>query len=371
MTERDFNQMSHQQLVAHIHELERGAAVQAEASAADLHLLAEYKEALDAHSIVAITDRRGLITYVNDKFCEISKFAREELIGQDHRIINSGYHTKDFFRDLWGTILKGQTWKGEICNRARDGSIYWVDTTIFPFLDLHGKPVQYIAIRTDITKRKQQEQEHIELEKQVLEISERERRGIGQDLHDGLGQHLTGIELMVQALGSKLDKVSPEAAAQAARISEHVRDAIRQTKSLARGLSPVNLEANGLMSALQELTLSVRDIFHVNVSFNARNSVLLTDNVVATHLFRIAQEALSNALKHGAASNVRVELEQSAEAIQLTVSDDGRGFSSANQQSGMGLRIMAYRAGMIGGKLTVQSSAGHGTKVVCTAPVKG
>ena len=125
------------------------------------------------------------------------------------------------------------------------------------------------------------------------------------------------------------------------------------------------------MSALQELTLSVREIFRANVSFNARNSVLLTDNVVATHLFRIAQEALSNALKHGAASNVRVELEQSAEAIHLTVSDDGRGFSSANQQNGMGLRIMAYRAGMIGGKLTVQSSEGRGTKVVCTAPVKG
>jgi two-component system sensor histidine kinase NreB len=364
--------MSHSQLVAHIHELERGAVTQAESSAADLRLLAEYKKALDAHSIVAITDRRGLITYVNDKFCEISKFSREELLGQDHRIINSGHHTKEFFRDLWGTILKGQTWKGEICNRAKDGCIYWVDTTIFPFLDLHGKPLQYIAIRTDISQRKLQELEHIQLEKQVLEISERERRRIGQDLHDGLGQHLTGIELMVQALGSKLDSVSPESAAQALRISEHVREAIRQTKSLARGLSPVNLEANGLMSALQELSLSVRDMFHVNVSFHARNPVLLTDNVAATHLFRIAQEALSNALKHGAARTVRVDLDQSAEAINLTVSDDGHGFSSRqNQHSGMGLRIMAYRAGMIGGKVTVESSAGHGTKVVCTAPVKG
>jgi signal transduction histidine kinase len=213
--------------------------------------------------------------------------------------------------------------------------------------------------------------ERLRLEQQIIEISDRERRRIGQDLHDGLGQHLAGIELMTEALEQKLAAKSKPEAARAADIASHVREAIRQTRSLARGLSPVELDRHGLMSALQELAANASSMFRVNCRFTCVGHVHVENNIAATHLFRIAQEAVSNAVKHGRAKQIDIDLNDDPEAVRLTVTDDGRGLPEESARgNGMGLRIMSYRAGVIGGTVHVTPGAMDGTTVSCVVPRK-
>ena len=213
------------------------------------------------------------------------------------------------------------------------------------------------------------DRERRNLERQILEISEHERRRIGQDLHDGLGQHLTGIELMTQALEQKLAGKSKVGAAQAAKIAQHVRDAIRQTRSLARGLSPVELDAGGLMSALHELATNAQNMFRVRCVFRCETPVLIRENTVATNLFRIAQEAVSNAVKHGKADEVEIALGTVPQQVVLAVTDNGTGIpADVSGATGMGLRIMRYRASVIGAGFAIERLPGGGTLVTCSIP---
>jgi signal transduction histidine kinase len=247
-------------------------------------------------------------------------------------------------------------------------------------LDYLVKDAEFLAFVPAVVKRAlegldrerrlaEAEQQVRRLERELLEVSDREQQRIGQDLHDGLCQQLAAIELMSQVLEQKLEKRSKGDAVRAGEIARLVREAIGQTRLVARGLSPVNLESEGLMSALKELAGNTERFFGATCHFTCPEPVLVPNPAVATHLYRIAQEAVSNALKHGKATELRLELVHVANGIRLSVSDNGSGLPARPAGgSGMGLRIMQYRAGMIGGTLSVQNHSGRGTRVICAVP---
>jgi PAS domain S-box-containing protein len=251
----------------------------------------------------------------------------------------------------------------ETIRRRKDGKLIDISVTISPIRDEQGRIVGASKLARDISGRKQ-------LERQILEVSDREQRRIGHDLHDGLCQHLAGIELMSQVLGKKLAGKNKDGARRAADIARNVRETIGQTRALARGLSPVTLESEGLASALHEHAVNIEKMFGIRCRFDYDTQAPLHSPAISSHLFRLAQEAISNAIKHGKAREISIHLKADPGGVYLGISDNGSGFSlgATAKSEGMGLRIMRYRAGMIGGTLTVERNASGGTIVICTAP---
>jgi len=249
-----------------------------------------------------------------------------------------------------------------------DGSAFWANVIITSLRDEAGTRKGFAHITRDITELKR-------LEREVLEISEKEQQRIGQDLHDGLGQELTGLAFLSRNLGRRLAaQAQPEAAEEAQRISNLTTRAIEQTRELARGLSPVDLGPDGLLAALHSLAEQVQKMCGIPLELNLNAGVRIEDHTAAVHLYRISQEAITNAARHSRASHIWLGLQEVDRDIIVTVEDDGTGMpANLAEKKGLGLRLMLYRARMIGASLSIQGrgaagcgrGAGCGTVIRC------
>lgn len=322
-------------------------------------------ETVDA--LVLVLDRQGHIIRFNRACEQTTGFTFEEVRGKPIWELLQSANEITKFEEVFQQLEAGNAadTRFESYWIARDGTTHLIawSTTVMP---ASGDTPAYLVLSgMDITERKH-------LERTILDVSAREQRRIGQDLHDGLGQQLTGIAFMAKAQQQKLaEKQAPEAA-EAGKIVRLVNDAISRTRELARGLAPVVFDAHGLMSALQLHAGEVENLFRISCRFHCDPPVLISDANIATHLYHIAQEAVTNAVKHGQPRDILIRLSAMDGRGALMIKDDGKGLiQPAGDQRGMGLQIMKYRANMIRGTLEIRSEKHQGTTVTCRFPLEG
>ena len=384
-------------------EPKQASATNGDALERSLKELADIKFALDQSTIVAITDQRGIINYVNDEFCRISKYPRAELLGQDHRIINSGYHPKEFIRDLWTTIAAGQVWKGELRNLAKDGSVYWVDTTIVPYLNSEGKPYQYVAIRHDITQRKRAEAQVLQ---QAAELQRAAQLSFVGELAAGLAHEiknpLAGIQGGVDILIRRRDKNDPEREAlegmrhEVQRIDSTVRALLDRARP--RLVSVRTSSLNGIVEravnlARAQLTNAATQTQSVTIKFESPDDPLtipIDPAQIEDAVLNLIINAIESVDGNGEVK-IRVALsektqnetdgEMGDEAI-VQVSDNGRGigeedltrifnpfFTTRPGGTGLGLPAVRRIARAHSGRVDVSSSPGRGSTFTIRLPL--
>jgi PAS domain S-box-containing protein len=340
--------------------------------------LEQIRYALDQAAIVAITDVPGRITYVNEKFCEISKYSREELIGQDHRILNSGFHGKAFIRDLWRTIAKGRIWHGELRNRAKDGSIYWVDTTIVPFLDEHGKPRQYMAIRYDITERKRQEQRL--LDQAALTSLGEMAAVVAHEVRNPLAGIRSGLQLLLSLFPEVAEgrEFINEIIARVDSLNAVVGDLL--TFARVRELHRSQFD---LATYVSEIASSLRldpSMTNVTIAIDIGSRMVIDADadqlrLVLTNLILNAAQAMNHA------GVIAVAAGQQDGVVELTVTDSGPGipveirervfepfFTTKHRGTGLGLPTAKRIIQAHGGEISISGAEGRGTVVRLTVP---
>lgn len=354
--------------------------------------LANIKFALDKSAIVAITDKSGKIIHVNDKFCEISKYSREELLGKTHRIINSGFHPKEFFSEMWKTIASGKIWEGEICNRAKTGSLYWVNTVIVPFLDDDGKPCEYVSIRYEITQRKHAE-EQLKTYAKRLETSNQELQLFASVAAHDLQEPLRKILAFSDRLLSKYRSEVPEEGQMfldriqnsARRMQTLIDDLLSFSRIATRGQALVEVDLNQIVSeVLGDLEIRIEET-KANVQVG-RLPQVKADPMQMRQLF---QNLIGNALKFAQKEkypDVRIESTSADSQHTVTVQDNGIGFEekyldrifsifqrlhgrNEYEGNGVGLAICRRIIERHGGTITAESRPHQGAKFIITLPV--
>ncbi|MBI3541881.1 MAG: PAS domain S-box protein [Deltaproteobacteria bacterium] len=340
----------------------------------------DLRRALDQSSIVALTDSAGKITYVNDKFCEISKYSREELIGQNHRIINSGHHSKAFFVDLWETIASGKIWKGEVKNKAKDGTYYWVFTTIVPFLTSKGRPFKYVAIRTDITDQKTS-QEQIEAQRAALIHSEKMASvgelaaGIAHELGNPLATVRGRMEFLKMQV--RAGNAPPETVLQTADTVEQLCDRmasiIRGMKALSRDGGNDPFQKTQLGDLLNDVLGFTTESFQkhgIKVHLGAidgRLAVWCQETQISQVFVNLINNA-KDAIKPLDERWIRIDVADRGTDVEITITDSGKGIPKELREkimqpffttkpmgkgSGLGLSVSTAIVENHGGELTI------------------
>ena len=356
--------------------------------------LASIKAALDEAAIVAITDRSGKITHVNDKFCRISQYSREELLGKTHRVIKSGYHPKEFFVDLWKTISSGRVWEGEICNRAKDGSLYWVNTCIVPFLDEHGTPYQYVSIRYEITQRKEAEEKLVSYAHR-LEQSNQELEHFASIAAHDLQEPLRKIRAFSDRLVAKSKELLPpdsldylqRVQSSAARMQNLIDDLLTYSRIRTKTLpfTPVSLNET-LDDVLSDLEMAVTQAGAKVVV----GSGLPTIEADKSQMHQLFQNLIANAVKFrrpDVAPVVSVTSQSEDRFAMIEVKDNGIGFEEKYLDrifnifqrlhgrgeypgTGVGLAVCRRIVERHGGTITATSRPGEGSTFVVRLPLK-
>ena len=304
---------------------------------------------------------RSSIIYVNPAYEQLWGRSCESLYANPHSWLEA-VHAEDRprLRQFFVKRLTAEGYEHTYRIVRPDCSLRWVLDRGFPVRESPGGSPRVVGIVRDVTRRK-------ELEEGILAISEREQQRLGQDLHDDLCQQLTGIQLLSTALEQQLE--GRELATRAGEIARLVGAATDYTRHLARGLAPLELEAQGLPHSLQALAARTTELFKVETTFQGLRAVSVRDPTVSTHLYRIAQEAVANSIRHGKATRVGIVLAATPAGGELTIQDNGLGLpDSAPLAPGMGLRIMRYRADIIGATFAIESRSG-GTTVRCAFPL--